>query len=278
MFTPKENKRIVKQFNKVAKVLMQFELVHYQEWSRSVEPIKNALQQPLIVRRNGQLEANFDPRLTTLMKEARNLKLLGFKVCRSWICLGMIVFSSAHNVLLESVQDIPEGAKVVLLLEDKLKQYHIDMKHSLSQYNNLSRVSPVLRALIKPHLADLERVMRPGMTSMTWTSMNIDSFVSAVQSSLSRFEFLINQMKDIVQNRIRANLELVESTQLFDIPEQSFSLDEFASMQAKSIQRCTDLLAAKNVEIERAVDDLIAVRITVLQPQNTTCHQSSYFC
>jgi hypothetical protein len=42
VFVPKENKRIVKQFNKLAKVLMQFELIHYQEWCRSVEKVKAA--------------------------------------------------------------------------------------------------------------------------------------------------------------------------------------------------------------------------------------------
>ena len=242
VFVPKENKKIVKQFNKLAKVLMQFELIHYQEWCRSVEKIKAALEQPLIVRRRpdgessiGGLEVNLDVSVFTMVKEARNLKLMGFK-------------------------DLPEAASVLLRLEPRLKQSYDLIRNALSEFQRLQRVSPVLRVLIRAAVADLDVLLRPGMSTINWTSMNIHVFAQSVKQGLDRFEMLINQMKDIVDNRLRFNMNLVEQTLLIDLSEsQPTSLDGFTALQEKAVAAQTKMLVAKNVEIERAVDDLIGV-------------------
>jgi dynein heavy chain len=243
VFVPKENKKIVKQFNKLAKVLMQFELVHYQEWCRSVEKIKVALEQPLFVRRkptgaDGEvvgLDINLDASVFTMIKEARNLKLMGFK-------------------------DLPEAALMVLRLEPRLKQSYDVMRNALIEYQQMQRVSPVLRVLIRAPLADLDLALRPGLTTVSWTSMNVDTFAQTVESSLYRFKMLVNQMTDFVENRLVYNLNQVEQTLLLNLESiQPSSLDNFTAMQEKAMAAQTKVLVAKNVEIERAVDDLISV-------------------
>lgn len=40
-----------------------------------------------------------------------------------------------------------------------------------------SSVKPALQLLLRPHLADLDEKIRPGMQVLTWTSMNIDGYV-----------------------------------------------------------------------------------------------------
>lgn len=39
------------------------------------------------------------------------------------------------------------------------------------------------------------------MTTMTWTSMNIELFLSELHVVLSRFELLVTQLNDIITNR-----------------------------------------------------------------------------
>ena len=41
----------------------------------------------------------------------------------------------------------------------------------------LARVPPKFVGLLRAHLTDLEKKMQPAMLALTWTSMNIDSFV-----------------------------------------------------------------------------------------------------
>lgn len=56
--------------------------------------------------------------------------------------------------------------------------------------------------MLKPHLQDLQRTLRPAMTTMTWTSMNIEFFLSELHVVLSRFELLVTQLNDIIANRL----------------------------------------------------------------------------
>lgn len=52
--------------------------------------------------------------------------------------------------------------------------------HSLQvhEYEQLmSRVQPVFKPLLKPHLEDMEKKIAPGMFILTWASMNIDGYL-----------------------------------------------------------------------------------------------------
>ncbi len=46
----KESKRIVRTYNRVAKALIEFELLWQQAWMRSIDAAKAGLQSALIVR------------------------------------------------------------------------------------------------------------------------------------------------------------------------------------------------------------------------------------
>lgn len=93
---------------------------------------------------------------------------------------------------------------------------------------------------------------------MTWTSMNIDTFISSLHTVLARFEYLVSQINDMIHNRVAKNLNLVSTMQLLTIPPgRSFTLRDFVALQRAHLESCTEVLLAKNEEIERAVDDLV---------------------
>eukprot|EP00940_MAST-03C_sp_MAST-3C-sp2_P002393 g2393.t1 len=241
----KEAKRIIKTYNKVARTLVAFEYLWYQAWVQSVETAKAGLQATLIIRHpeDKRLYVNFDSEILQLIREAKCLDRMGI--------------------------EIPESAKIVLLQESKFKSYYSDLVHALREYERIQeKILPVTRKILRPHLEDMEYKLRPGMITLTWTSMNIDAYKHHIHAGLQRLEEVIMNVNDIIENRIEKNLRVVSRCRLVDLPqEDSFSLDEFVAKQERHIKTQSEMLQAKNIEIETAVDDLVRIVTTfVLDP------------
>jgi dynein heavy chain len=104
----------------------------------------------------------------------------------------------------------------------------------------------------------MEWKLRPGMTTLTWTSLNIDPYINHLHSGLKKLQELVSCINDIIENRIEKNLKIVSKTLLVDLPEKSsFTVSEFVLMQQNHITVRSRLLQGKNMEIENAVSDLI---------------------
>ena len=156
--------------------------------------------------------------------------------------------------------DIPESAKIVLLQEDKFKMYNNELKFVLKEYDRIvNKIRPNTKSLLVPHLEDLEYKLRPGMVTLTWTSMNIDGYLTHVHQGLAKLEQLIININDIMENRIENNLKSLSKTVLVNLPQdaQTFTLDEFVEMQSEWIAEESEKLKSKNYEVEGAVEDLI---------------------
>ena len=237
VLSSKESKKIIKTYNKVARTLVAFEFLWYEAWCKSVDAAKAGLQATLIIRhpQTGKLFVNFDREILQLIREAKCLTRIGV--------------------------EIPESARMVLLQEDKYKSYFNELKYALAEYDRVTGgIIPVTSTVLKPHLQSLELKLRPGMITLTWTSMNIDAYQLHVHVGLQRLEELITKIKDIVENRIEKNLKMISRSILAHLPEdESLSLDDFVAKQEKAVGEFTELLMAKNVEVETAVEDLIVL-------------------
>ena len=233
----KESKKIIRTYNKVARTLIAFEYLWYEAWCTSIDAAKAGLQATLIIRHpdTGKLYVNFDQEIFQLIREGK--------------CLAK--------------QDIviPETAKIVLLQEDKFKAYYNDLKFLLSEYERiLHKVIPITQKLVDPHIQTVELKIRPGMITLTWTSMNIDAYKAQFQASLVRLEDLITKVNDLVENRIKKNLKLISRCVLCSLPtDHAVTLDEFVIMQETTVKAATTLLSMKNVEVENAVSDLLGI-------------------
>lgn len=85
--------------------------------------------------------------------------------------------------------EIPESARIILLQEEKFKSYYNELLYVLKEYERIiGKVKPIMKYLLTPHIEDLELKLRPGMVTLTWTSMNIDSYLSHVHSGLKKLE------------------------------------------------------------------------------------------
>jgi len=235
VFASKEGKAIVKHYNRVARTLIAYEVLWYNAWLDSIESSKAGLQATLLVRHpaDNQLYVNFDAEILQLIREAKALARMNLAV--------------------------PESALVVVLQEEKFKRYFFDLSSCLREYARIvALIVPVTAPLLRPAVADLEHKLRPGMITLTWTSMNIDMYRQHILTGLRRLEELVQNVIDIVENRIETNLRSISRMMLVQLPQnKSFSLDDFVALQQEHVSKNTADLKSKNVEVERAVRDLI---------------------
>ena len=183
---------------------------------------------------------------------------------------------------------IPESARIILLQEDKFKMYYNELLYVLKEYERIiGKIKPICKNLLAPHIADLELKLHPGMSTLTWTSMNIDSYLHHVYQGLNKLEQLIINVNDIIENRIENNLRNISKVSLVSLPHENvtFTLETFVSMQEEYINQKKNLLTSKNVEVERAVDDLVQtilsypldVRIDPVKSEETKKIKRYYF-
>ena len=67
--------------------------------------------------------------------------------------------------------------------------YKSELEYALKEYERInSKIKPICKELLQPHLDDLELKLRPGMVTLTWTSMNIDSYLHNVHLGLKKLE------------------------------------------------------------------------------------------
>ena len=239
LINSKEMKKYIDKYNLIGQNLIIYELYFTQSWCNDIDRAKACLQTPLlsIKDENGfkRLKVNFEKDIQKLLRESKALDR-------------------------EDIGGIPESAKIILLQEEKFKQYYFELDFIKTEYERITTlIKPIMRNILQPHVEDLELQLRPGMVTLTWTSMNIENFIKNVQKGLSKLEQLIFVVNDIIENRIENNLKMIGKVVLVKLPEESkpMSLDDFVTTQQNYIAEKAEVLISKNIEIERSVDDLL---------------------
>eukprot|EP00931_Biecheleriopsis_adriatica_P081368 TRINITY_DN5469_c0_g1_i1.p1 TRINITY_DN5469_c0_g1~~TRINITY_DN5469_c0_g1_i1.p1 ORF type:complete len:4656 (-),score=1282.68 TRINITY_DN5469_c0_g1_i1:88-14055(-) len=236
----RDSRKLIRMYNKMAKTLVEFETLWYQAWVNSIETVKSGLQATLVIKHPDdglRFHVNFDWEILQLIRETRCLDRMGG-------------------------QEIPESAKMVLLQEQKFKTYHQELTYFLKEYRRVTQtVKPIATNLMRPHIENLEFKMRPGLVTLTWTSMNIEAYLEEVWKELDRLEQLVMAVNDLMESRIDANLKAVSNVLLVNLPDDQelVTLDEFVEMQEKHVRATTEFLVAKNIEIENAVNDMLGM-------------------
>ncbi|KFO26999.1 Dynein heavy chain 8, axonemal [Fukomys damarensis] len=92
-----EGKAVIRQYNKISYVLVEFEVVYHMAWVKEISQLQYALQATLFVRHpeTGKLLVNFDPKILEIVRETK--------------------------CMIKMKLDVPEQAKRLLKLESKLK-------------------------------------------------------------------------------------------------------------------------------------------------------------
>ena len=234
----RESRHIVRKYNKVALTLTEFETLWYQAWCKSIDSSRAGLNATLIVRHPeipDELCVNFDPEVMQLIRETKALHRLGI--------------------------DLPDSAKMILLQENKFKTNFERMRHHLDEYHRLlDRFSPVMKNLFSPHLEEFERIIRPGMVSLTWLSMNIDAYLHKIQTTLHRLNSLTTSVLGVTEYRVERNLKVISRMLLVALPSDArFTLDEYVSRQEAEVKTKTKELIRIRDEVSNALEEIVDV-------------------
>uniref|UniRef100_A0A8C8RI05 Dynein axonemal heavy chain 5 n=1 Tax=Pelusios castaneus TaxID=367368 RepID=A0A8C8RI05_9SAUR len=151
-----EMKKVIWSYNKMAAVLLEFELLYHRAWCRFAEQAKNGLRASLLVRHpeTKELFVNLDPMVLEVLCETKYLKKMNFEVPE--VALGMCA---------EEEQIKKQQMKISL---DTLRHrlYIRNSKYQMTKFIKDQRV-PLFKAEIQ--LAIPNVVLRPSLDEIQVT-------------------------------------------------------------------------------------------------------------
>ena len=163
------------------------------------------MQATLIIRhpKTAQLLVNFDREILLLIRETK--------------------------CLMRTNVPVPEGARLVVLQEMKFKSFYNSLTFVLRQYEHvLERIVPATADMLKPHVHDMERKLAPGLTKLTWTSMNIDGFLHSIHAGVGALADLIEKVRETLLSQ-EGCMHVLTTARLLPSPHRCATSSRIAS-------------------------------------------------
>ncbi|KAF4103547.1 dynein axonemal heavy chain 5 isoform X1 [Onychostoma macrolepis] len=228
-------KPIIRNYNRVAKVLLEFEVLYHQSWMAQVEAVKVGLQASLLVKspETGELYVNFDPQILTQIRETDCI-------------LGMGLEISTFAAILQQKKDV-------------LKKNYNKLQLMVRENSRVrSKIQPAFEQLLMPHVAKVDEAILPGLTSLSWTSLNIEKYLNRITTALEDLELLLQRVNDLVEFRIDAVLQEMSTTTLCVLPEdEPCTCEEFVQTTKELCIKGAQMLHTKSSLVEEAANELI---------------------
>ena len=93
------------------------------------------------------------------------------------------------------------------------------MQHTIGEYDRVrKKISDLYSHLMVPHLNEVDEVISPGLTIITWTSVNIQGYVEDVDKAVAELELLVDRVAEVKANRIDVALNEMLSVELLGLP------------------------------------------------------------
>ncbi|XP_077975281.1 dynein axonemal heavy chain 8-like [Styela clava] len=233
----KDGRLIVKSYNRMGKILMEFEVLFHRAWCRSTENIKYALQATLLVRHpeSKQIFINYDPQIPEMVREAQCFRKMEM--------------------------DVPEVTNNLLRKQAALKRTKERLECMLNDYDGAKEKIPtIFQPLMKQHLKKVDAAIRQGLVFTTWSSLNHDLYFHNVNRELSQLNRVIRDVNDLKEARIDDMLEDIATTALIDLEDdKTYTLQNFTQLAREHCSEMAKYLDRKSQHIENAVQDLIQV-------------------
>uniref|UniRef100_A0A8D0Y0C8 AAA+ ATPase domain-containing protein n=1 Tax=Sus scrofa TaxID=9823 RepID=A0A8D0Y0C8_PIG len=238
-----EGKAVIRQYNKLSYVLVEFEVVYHMAWMKEISQLQQALQATLFVRHpeTGKLLVNFDPKILEVVRETK--------------------------CMIKMKLDVPEQAKRLLKLESKLKGDKLYLQGLLQYYDELCQeVPPVFVNLMAPKMKKVESVLRQGLTILTWSSLTLESFFQEVDSVLDMFSQLLKKISDLCEMHIDTVLKEIAKTVLISLPEGGATrVEDMLTLNETYTKEWAEVLNHKSKHVEEAVKELISIFETIYE-------------
>ncbi|KAJ7420669.1 dynein heavy chain 5, axonemal-like protein [Willisornis vidua] len=251
-----EMKKVAKNYNKMAAVLLEFELIYHRAWCRFADQARNSLYASLLVRHpeTKELFVNLDPMVLEVLYETKYLKKMHFEV---------------PDVVLGLCAD-----------EEQIKTHQMELQNLLISYNQcLNGIPVMLKPLMKPFIGQVEDALTPGLTQLSWTSLNINKFIQNVYSSLRDLDYVVKEVADTLECRIERILEDMSNTALIILPEDKpMDVISFLEQIEKLAISAGCKLSQQSQQVECSVYELVDTLKHRLKADAERTLEDSYAC
>ncbi|XP_042366785.1 dynein axonemal heavy chain 5 [Plectropomus leopardus] len=251
-----EMTKVIRSYNKMAVALLQYELLHLQGWSQAAESAPPRLSAALLVRQQSSKEVfvNLDPVVLEVLQEARWMTKLGVTV-----------------------------PKVVLKMtsrEAHVKALYKRLLELLQDYSSVvARIPPLLFPLMAPFVGRVEAALSPGLTTLSWTSLNTDLFIDAVYRALRDLNQVSKGAADLLECRVGRLLQDMSSCCLLVLPEDSpVSPQDLLLQTDSSVQTAAATLSWQSQQVEKYVFELIEELKRKMKTTDTVNLEGSFQC
>nr|XP_055066586.1 dynein axonemal heavy chain 5 [Misgurnus anguillicaudatus] len=228
-------KPIIRNYNRLAKALLEFEVLYHQSWMSQVDVVKVGLQASLLVKSShtGQLYVNFDPQILTQIRETDCMTRMGL--------------------------EIPPFAVILQQKKDVFKKNYNNLQLMVTENSKVrSKIQPVFEQLLLPHVAKVDEAILPGLTTLNWTSLNIEKYLNRISAALEELDLLLHRVNDLVEFRIDAVLQEMSTATLCVIPEdEPRTCEEFVHTTKDLCIKGAQMLHTKSSLVEEAANELI---------------------
>jgi len=192
--------KVVKQYNRLGHVLMEFELLYHRAWWQAVDAANTGMQASLFVRHptTNRLVVNLDKQILQLIRETKSMQKLRM--------------------------EIPESAHLLCLQEANLLSYNNQLRQLAARYDEvLDRVPEVLATVLAPSVAKVDDFIKGGVTHLTWMSANLRPYLDGAYAALDSLDASLSAVDDVISKRINSNLAAISAQTL--LPEQDAPWD-----------------------------------------------------
>ena len=159
----------------------------------------------------------------------------------------------------------------------KASSYNIFIFQLMVAENNRVRdkVSELFAPLMGPHLEKVDEALSPGLTVLSWSSLNLGLFIDSIYAALRDLDLLIDRVSDIHENRIKAVFKDMQKIPLCEFPEtDTVSIKDFTSSTTALCTKASKLIDTKSQVVETAVQELLRLllgpEVVLEQPRDET--------
>ncbi|NXH09574.1 DYH8 protein, partial [Bucco capensis] len=232
-----EGKAVIRLYNKIAYVLVEFEVIYYKAWMKEISQLQYPLQATVFVRhpKTGKFLVNFDPKIPEIVRETKSMIKLGLEV--------------------------PEQAKKIAKIENEMKSNKLHLEDILQCYEDLCQETPkVFASLMAPKIKKMKAVLSQGLTMFTWSSVTLENFFQEADQVLHAFNYFLKKVNDLSEVRIEVILEDISNTLLIVLPEDGpTDVENMLTCNEACTKEYAELLNNKSMYIEDAVQEIISI-------------------
>eukprot|EP00003_Mantamonas_plastica_P000096 TRINITY_DN1008_c0_g2_i7.p1 TRINITY_DN1008_c0_g2~~TRINITY_DN1008_c0_g2_i7.p1 ORF type:complete len:3819 (+),score=1555.84 TRINITY_DN1008_c0_g2_i7:2346-13802(+) len=147
--------------------------------------------------------------------------------------------------------------------EAKFKGYYDNLQHMLREHDRvMDKISRVYLKLMKFHIEDLNESIAPGLTTLTWTSLNIDHYLGSIKMALDNIEELVTRANDIIDYSVDSNLAFISRSVLVTLPfNETWSVDEFVTKTKAHVKVVSAIIDSRSEAIEKQLNELVKILV-----------------